>query len=474
MLNGRTLIVIVLGTILNISCSALDARTIALADPEEGSMETFVANIEEASDSGFYVATDDPFPSLALCPAQEFAPVTDLDVYQTPELPEPEPRMPFRDPEFGTCIVRVTDRSKDILNPGDPSSGLKNEYARVQSFNADGSLVLIRSIEAFWYVYAVHSFVPLGEIPAVDEPRWDAEDPNLLYYTDGTTLMSYDLRAGRTEMIRDFADEFPGFDLAAVWTRYEGSPSYSTRFWGLLAVDLEWNPVAFLIYDMQTDSCEIREIPPGYSIDNVTISPLGNYFLASFDAFCEHGHLGRDADPCGFMVYNRGLENGRGLLRIIGHYDALLDANGREVILYQDIDTDTISMLDLETGVVIPLVTIDFSHTALGFHFSGRASDVPGWGLVSTYNGGHPSDFTWMDDVLFAIELKQNGRIIRLAHTHSVYDERIEQDYWAEPHATVNQNFTRILFTSNWGRSGTEEVDMYMIVLPENWIESLP
>ena len=107
-------------------------------------------------------------------------------------------------------------------------------------------------------------------------------------------------------------------------------------------------------------------------------------------------------------------------------------------------------------------------------HFSGRASELPGWGLVSTYNGGYPADQTWMDDVIFAIELKPNGRVVRLAHTQSLYDENVEQDYWAEPHVSVNHNFTRVIFTSNWGRTGTEEVDMYMILLPDHWIETLP
>jgi len=57
-------------------------------------------------------------------------------------------------------------------------------------------------------------------------------------------------------------------------------------------------------------------------------------------------------------------------------------------------------------------------------------------------------------------------RVIRLAHTHSLVDKDIEHDYWAEPQASVNKDFTRILFTSNWGRSGTEGVETYMLVLP--------
>jgi hypothetical protein len=79
-----------------------------------------------------------------------------------------------------------------------------------------------------------------------------------------------------------------------------------------------------------------------------------------------------------------------------------------------------------------------------------------------------------MDDQIFAVELKHGGRVVRLAHTHSVFDENIEHDYWAEPHASANQDFTQIVFTSNWGRSGSEQVDMYMINLPKDWTSQVP
>lgn len=442
-----------------------------------------VTNIQGASQPEEFPAEDTdsfliletlPESALVQCPAQEIEFITNQQVYQTPTLSEPAPRIPFRDLSFGTCLVRVTERQQDPLNPSDDSLGLKNEYARVQSFNADDSLILVRSLEAFWYVYDANALVPLGEVPAVVEPRWDAKNPLLLYYLDEYRLLAYDLRTGDIGEVHNFADDFPDEDLAAVWTRYEGSPSFDSRYWGLLAQNADWEALALLVYDRLTDDIVIRELPPGYSIDNVTISPLGNYLLASFDEFCDYGNLGSMENPCGLMVYDNHLDNAKSLLRIIGHYDTALDAAGREVIVYQDIDTDHISMLDLESGKVTPLLEIDFSHTALGFHFSGRAVQVPGWALVSTYNGGYPQDATWMDDVVFALELKAGGRVVRLAHTHSLYNEEVEQDYWAEPHATVNQNFTRVLFTTNWGRSGTDEVDMMMIILPDNWIETLP
>ena len=54
-----------------------------------------------------------------------------------------------------------------------------------------------------------------------------------------------------------------------------------------------------------------------------------------------------------------------------------------------------------------------------------------------------------MDDSVFAVELKPGGRDVRLAHTQSLVDESMEHDYWAESQASVNADFTRILFTTN-------------------------
>ena len=60
-----------------------------------------------------------------------------------------------------------------------------------------------------------------------------------------------------------------------------------------------------------------------------------------------------------------------------------------------------------------------------------------------------------MDDQIFAVELTACGRVVRLAHTHSAVNANVEHDYWTEPHTTVSADFTRVLFTCNWGRSGS-------------------
>ncbi len=419
---------------------------------------------------------DSPSPPLSggrvgyLCPGPQPPPVTDLKVRQTPDLPEPPARVPFRDPVFGTCLVRVTDRKAD-LTLDDPSAGFKNEYSRVQSFNADSSRVLVRSIEASWYLYDADSFRLLGQLPIEVEPRWDASNPDLLYYSEETRLMAYNVGSGDQSLVHDFAPDFPGQSLVAVWMRYEGSASLDGRYWGLMAQDQDWQTVALLVYDQVEDRVIARrDTPDRPEIDSVTISPRGNYFLAYHDEPCTPGEPGDETHPCGLMVYDRDLANGRSLVRIIGHSDTALDAQNREVLIYQDIDTDNIAMLDLALGTVTPLWPIDFSHTPIGLHFSGRAFLRPGWVLVSTSSGGHPTDYTWMDNQVFAVELKPGGRVVRLAHTHSLVEEAQEHDYWAEPHASPNLDLTRVVFTSNWGRSGTGEVEMFMIDLrPAPW-----
>lgn len=419
-----------------------------------------------------------PMPDEGGCPAypRGFFPVTGIDVHTLPDMAEPASRHWFTDPAFGTCVVQVTDRGHD-LSLRDDSTGLTNEYARVQAFNADGSRLLTRSTEGWWYLYDAYTLQPLAELPLAVEPRWDANDPSLLFYSDETRLMSYNVATGEQSLVRDFADDFSEQDVAFVWTHYEGGPSRDRRYWGLMAEDADGETLAFLVYDRQADRVTVRDVQglPGVEddIDHVTMSPLGTYFLASFDRACGEGHLGDDAHPCGLMVYDRNLTNGQSLLRIIGHYDPALDADGQEVIVYQDIDTDHISMLDLETGVVTPLWAIDFSHTAIGLHFSGLAYERPGWAVVSTHDDRRKT-YTWMDDQVFVVELKPGGRVVRLAFTHSVVNDERELDYWAEPHASTSPDLTRIVFATNWGRSGTGEVEMMMIALPPDWTERLP
>ncbi len=458
---------IIIAAVLIFSCVNL----IACGSAGEAAVEE-IEEREQSQLQGSPTADPGGSPPFLHCADPQPAFVTDLELRQPPSMAEPAARAAFRDPLFGSCVVRVTDSEGD-LPPDSESRGLKNEYSRAPSFNADGSAILVYGTDGEWYLYDAASLSLVRWLPLGSEPRWNAEDPNLVTYSDETRLIEYNVVSGEEKIVHDFAADLNGLPVVAVWTRYEGRPSMDGRYWGLMAEDEDWLASAFLIYNRHTDQVTVRDMRavPGIEddVDHVTISPLGTYFVASFDRTCDEEQLGDDAHPCGLMVYDSKLNNGRGLLRMAGHYDLALDAQGNEVIIFQDIDNDQISMLNLASSAVTPLWDIDFSHTPIGFHFSGLAYGRSGWALVSTYSGGYPDAFTWMDDQVFAVELKEGGRVVRLAHTHSLVNEEMEHDYWAEPQASVNHDFTRILFTSNWGRSGTDAVEMYLIELPAGW-----
>ncbi|MBN1565566.1 MAG: hypothetical protein JXA10_17105, partial [Anaerolineae bacterium] len=347
--------------------------------------------------------------------------------------------------------------------------------------------------EEGWYLYDAHTLQPIQPVQTsldLDEPRWDAQNPLRFVFSpwsdaDAPTLMIADVTptaAGvtiETHSAHDFAADLPPeWNAVVMWRRWEGSPSADGRYDAFMVEDSDFITRGLVTYDWQAD-----EVIGLYTVttgednepDSVSMSLSGDYVLAQFE-FCAPGTMGTYAAPCGAMIYTRDLSEGWGISRIIGHSDLALDAQGRDVVIYQEIDTDQIVMADLQTGAITPLFDLDYSQGGFGLHFSGQAVARPGWALVSVFPEESPLDFSnpfWMSGVIYAVELQANPRVVQLAHHHSIRSEA-ELDYFAEPHATVNRDFTRVLFTSNWEHYGTGEVEMYMIVLPDDWVERLP
>ena len=416
--------------------------------------------------------------ATSLCPGQSPDFITSQAILQAGTGPEPPPRVPFTEPVFDTCLVRLTDHAADLA-PGDGGAGLMNERAELQSFNSDESRILLQSTAWNWYLYDADTLLPEGTV-AIDgvEPRWDVSQPQTLFYLDWDhQMVRMDVDTGQTTLVHDFRTDFPGQTLASVWTNYAGSPSRDGRYWGFMAEDdPNWVAFALLVFDLQSGQVTAkRNLPANRDLSGVTMSPLGNYLVGFFNDYAEPGSLGSDADPRGIMVYDRALTQGRGLVRQGSPAAVALDPQGREVLVYLDYDTNFISMVRLADGVVTPLWEFDVAHAWLNFGFSGHAHLRPGWVLVSTFDGDLVAG-NWMSNQVFAIELQPGGRTVRLAHHRSRLDATQDEAYLAEPKATVNRNFTRLLFTSNWGRTGAAVtgVEVYLLELPANWTATLP
>ena len=173
----------------------------------------------------------------------------------------------------------------------------------------------------------------------------------------------------------------------------------------------------------------------------------------------------------GPQVLDRELKGARALASRGEHSDIAVGADGED--LYVSIDYQAfggpVYMTSLRTGKRTKLFDAYVRSTATAAHFSGKAYRHPGWVVVSTYGdydnrrlllpGGGGRQ--WLHRKVFAVELREDPRVVNLAFHHSHYN-----GYWTEPQASTNRGLTRVLFNSNWGSTSKTDVDTYLIALP--------
>ena len=138
----------------------------------------------------------------------------------------------FRDPVFGTCVVRATNHA---VEP--PSGFARNDYSRRQAFNADSSRFIVYAYDGYWHLYNAVTLAHVMVLPGLAgdaEPQWHPTDPNRLRYfpTNGAggKLYELDTRTGQSVLLADFAAKVPaGTPTNFIWSKSEGSPSADHR-----------------------------------------------------------------------------------------------------------------------------------------------------------------------------------------------------------------------------------------------------
>lgn len=376
---------------------------------------------------------------------------------QPPATPKPVRGKAYADPVYGTCVVRMTDHAADGLK-----MFVRTDYSRRQAFNADDTKIIVTGKEGDWYLYDVATAKRSEHLPEVGgdpEPQWHPTKPNILYHFQpfgiGMKIVELDIKTNKSRVVADLEKRIKAIwpTAATAWTKSEGSPSADARYWAFMVDDKDWHGLGVVTYDMVEDkviaSYDFAKNKKGRP-DHLSMSPTGKYVVVSWDD--------------GVYSLTRELTNARRIHPRGEHSDLALDANGEDVYVSIDYESDKgmIYFLNLRTGVRTDLVPTYLEHTATAVHFSGKAFRRPGWALVSTYrDGGGPKQ--WLHGKLFALELKAKPTIINIAHHHSTYHEYVD-----EPHASVNRDFTRIVFNSNWDSKGGIDVDAYMVELPKN------
>ena len=401
--------------------------------------------------------TPEPVPAPAGDPAScdpiyagGFTPRTGVLVDPVASIARPAKGVAFADAAYGACVVRATDHAAEA-----PSGFARNDYARRQAFNADDTRFLVYAQDGHWHLYDANTLAHVETLPglAADaEPQWHPSDPNRLWYVPtngGTKLLELDVAAGTTRTAADFSLKLPWANIAHVWTRSEGSPSADGRYWCFMAEEASFRTRGVFTWDLQRNrllgsrSLSVRP-------DHVSMSPSGNWCVVS-----------SLADGGGTVAWSRNFKQQRKLHHTSEHSDLVRGANGHDwyvAVDYQSARGDLFAF-DLDANTKTVLFPTYVNGTATAYHVSGKAHAKAGWILVSTYANASASQ--WLHEKLFAVKLEANPRVVNLAQHHTTY-----QGYWTEPHASVNRDFTKILFNSNWGAASETDVDTYYVRLP--------
>ncbi|MFH1585768.1 MAG: hypothetical protein ABIB79_03305 [archaeon] len=450
-------------------------------------------------------------------------------------LPIPLPAKPaqgvlYNDTCFNTEIVRLTDAETES-NVTDGYDAVMLRYAKFSPENADGTRVLLQQRYGTgqasswrWALYNVDKNSPdcYSEIRHdinfglwdTLEPRWDPEDPNIIWHTREMGLYFYNISDNIDNLYRNFIGDFP---VAATYfyTDDEGRPSYDNRYWAWILRDSGVAHYPFgtnagiFTYDKDAEINGIADTDGkpgeivGFLDNNTLYDRHGSLNWISVSLNGEKVVIGSGQGTYGTGSYDLDFSNPVYMSDPgTNHLDLAINAEGDEVITGYRMGLGEYYMVgDLNTGVKTRLLRQPWPNSDGGLtygHISGVNSyNKPGWALFSSY--GCPSDPTarchnynsFDCNLIFLMELKDVGhegyttpdnvpRIWQLAYSNS----NVDGCYNAMPMATMNMLGTRVYFKSSWewpcdgetgcGVPGSDDViDTYIIELPETWYEDL-
>ncbi|WP_444995797.1 hypothetical protein [Aliikangiella sp. IMCC44359] len=377
--------------------------------------------------------------------------------YIKPEMRQVKKGKFFVDQQTGLCVKRITDHKNEP-----PETFARIDYARRQAFNADSSLILVYSMSGYWHLYNAKSGRYYKQLngPTTDaELYWDPVKPQIIYYTapyGGLKIHELNVRNNQSRVVADFRNRLPWRDAARVWTKSEGRPSADGRYWGFQVETEDYQPLGLLTWDKEKDSVIATwdfSMHQAGRPDHTSMSPSGEYIVASWNE-----------SKLGTMAFTKDFRRRVKLHHKSEHSDLVLLPNGHDAYVSIDYQSNggPVFMVEIQTGERTNLFDSYINGTVSAFHFSGTAYKKPGWVLISSYGSYADKPKHWLHERIFAIDLSLPSQVYTLANHHSA-----GSDYWTEPHATVNQDFSKVVFNSNLGKKPETDIDIYQIEIPK-------
>lgn len=388
---------------------------------------------------------------------------------------------------YGSPIARVTDNVKWV---SEGKKRRRNDYSRRQAFNADNTLFLMYQSDGYWYVHDAVTGAQVGDyLPGLAgdaEPIWSTTDPNTLWYipNNGWGMQLHQMNVATRTTVRtwDLASR-----IQAIWpsaqicsSKSEGAPSLDGRYWCWQVETSSFTILGVITFDAVEDQilghidCGPTERP-----DHTSMSPTGKWAVVSWAG---QERLGTRAYTQDMKSPHPASQEGNPYITLhkqSEHSDMALLPSGDDAFVFCDYQSPNgdLVFINLKTGVRTPLLALYHNGSGTAYHISGRCYKAPGYVVVSTYgeykdrNPDGPRlrnqpEMRWYHRKIFVVSLEANPKFWEVCFADSDYQKAWGTSaYWAEPHATANNDLTRILFNSVQGSDRWEDVETYMVAL---------
>ena len=264
-------------------------------------------------------------------------------------------------------MVRVSDRAAFASS----DQFLRNAYAKMQPWNADGSRLLL-SYSKTGYVLDGKTYRLLGRVPlnSIGDAVWSNTDRDAIYRSEGNALVRVTASTGAVTRLATFA----GFSSVVVGGG-EGSPSNDDHYLALLGRSAAGDSA--LVYDLSAGRLVgQRLLGPTGSVDWVAMSQSGA--ASSWPSFFADG----PGTQQGVAVFDRTMRPVRHLTDSSEHADLGRTAAGQDVYVTVDYNGAyrTCPLLSRGRAARRPWRC---RRRGVGTHVSCRNTSRPGWCYLS-------------------------------------------------------------------------------------------
>jgi hypothetical protein len=419
-----------------------------------------------------------------------------LSAVPVKSMPMPAYLQPTVDPTFGDVVTRVSDQAAF----GTTNQLLSHQYAKVQVWNADESLIMLSGQnnntsylldgKTGAYLRTVHE---PGELLA---PRWSNVNPNNRYVVLHSTISGCN-NSNQFAVWHPLTDtsSTPTFTVVHTFSQFDGCANMSFGLEegnfsnddsvgaviGFSQSRSSWGVTSFRMTNVNTSLPSVTEIATHWlgseggttsnwiasAWNNVGVTPKGDGVVLQWNAVGSALNQGIEWHSLDFSTTKHIADNGG------THFDLGLDGNGNEMLVYVAhgygaVGSPFIAAAPLNAqgpaGVPINLLTVSSSPMSTQVHVSCRNQfKRPGWCYVS--DGGNVPTLPVGYQQMYALKLdaSQTVEVYGVDHASDVQSCTSCKTNQFTARAVPSHDGTRLLFASDWGGGASAPTYDYLL-----------